>query len=447
MSWQRRLRSTYVRIITSDHYGIARRMLAEIRRMLTFKRHVVHVFLQLDDPYSYLLSHYLRHFRERYEKVELKLYLCQALRAEYMPQPAMLAEYAVRDCRQLAKEFGVPFLDKGEAPAVEFRRSLLDFLAQEHEEDDFNELFTQALAAYWRGDTEGVQRMLGHTGTGSAETDILIGRNQLLLRKRGHYNCATMLYGGEWYWGVDRLHYLTGRLEALGLVRDEEEGGELATLQQARQLKLPATLPGSAATLPPLEMFYSFRSPYSYLALKSAFRIADAFGLKLAIRPVLPMVMRGLAVPKNKLVYIVKDAAREAKRLGIPFGKFEDPVGKGVERCMAAFYYAREQKRERDFVKAAGIAIFGKGIDVAQDEGMQVVAERAKLFWPDVKAVLADDAWRGDVEENREVLTEAGLWGVPVFRIGDRTFWGQDRDWLLARRIEDLCHGGDGIMV
>jgi len=26
-------------------------------------------------------------------------------------------------------------------------------------------------------------------------------------------------------------------------------------------------------------------------------------------------------------------------------------------------------------------------------------------------------------------------------------FWGQDRDWLLARHIEELCDTGDGILV
>ncbi len=44
-------------------------------------------------------------------------------------------------------------------------------------------------------------------------------------------------------------------------------------------------------------------------------------------------------------------------------------------------------------------------------------------------------------------MTEAGVWGVPSFKIGELALWGQDRDWLLARMIEDMCHTGDGIMV
>ena len=209
---------------------------------------------------------------------------------------------------------------------------------------------------------------------------------------------------------------------------------------------MPVTVPVRAETLPALELFYSFRSPYSYIALEHAFDLAEAFGLKLEIRPVLPMVMRGVGLPKSKMIYIVKDANREATRREVPFGKIADSLGAGSERCMASFYYAQEQGKERDFLIEAGKAIFAEAIDVATDEGLQIVAERSGLFWPELQEALQDDGWRDTAEANREMLTDAGLWGVPTFKIGEQVFWGQDRDWLVARKLEDLCHGGEGIM-
>jgi len=444
---KRKLLSLYLNVLFSRRYRSFRRFLSELKRQLTFKPHVVSVFLQIDDPYSYLLSHYLSLVASQYKNVELRYYLCQALRQEYMPAPEMLAEYAPMECKLLAREFGVPFLDKGDAPVVEHRRDLLDFLADEQGEEDFNKLFRQALSTYWRGDSEGVKRLLGRPQPSRPDTNILVTQNQQLLRKLGHYNTATMHYAGEWYWGVDRLHYLISRLDGLKLNRWPEQNAELASLEQARTLSLPAAVPGAAENLPALEMFYSFRSPYSYLALKRTFDIADAFGLKLEVRPVLPMVMRGMAVPKKKLLYIAKDACREAERLSIPFGKMCDPVGLGVERCLAAFYYAKTQGRERDFLLAAGKAIWAEGIDVAEDEGMEHVAERSGLFWPEVKGAMTLNDWRSTVEENRNAMTEAGVWGVPSFKIGKIALWGQDRDWLLTRMIEDMCHSGDGIIV
>jgi 2-hydroxychromene-2-carboxylate isomerase len=385
---------------------------------------------------------------KRYEhKVQFRFYLCQALAGEFMPQPGMLAEYALQDSKLLAEEFSVPFLDVGSTPAVEFRRPLLDFLASEHEEDDFPETLGKAIRLYWRGDAEGVARLLGRPGGGSNETNVLIGRNQLLLRKMGHYNCATMHYGGDWYWGVDRLHYLTRMFDRKKLNRYKDPAPELASMVEAMKFKIPATAPAAARNLPPLEMFHSFRSPYSYIALRNAFAITQAFGLRLEVRPVLPMVQRGVALPRSKLLYIVKDANREAIRRKVPFGKIADPVGDGAERCIAAFYYAKGEKRHYDFLLEAGKAIFAEAIDVSTDEGMQIVAERAGLFWPDLQKAMQDEGWRDYARQNRELLTETGHWGVPVFKIGEQAFWGQDRDWLLARKIEDLCHGGEGIMI
>ena len=445
---KRKLRSLYLTWILDKRCIRLRQAMFELRRMLTLRKRVVSVFLQLDDPYSYLLSAYLEPVMQRYQhKVQFRFYLCQALGGEFMPQPGMLAEYALLDAKRMASEFGVPFLDAGETPAVEFRRPLLDFLAGEQDEEDFPETFINALRYYWRGDAEGVAKLLGRPGGGSDETNVLVGKNQLLLRKMGHYSCATLHYAGEWFWGVERLLYLTQTLDRQKLNRYKEAPPELGSLMEAMRFKLPATAPAAGKSLPPLELFYSFRSPYSYIALKSTFAIAKAFGLKLEVRPVLPMVQRGLALPRAKLMYIVKDANREALRRKLPFGKIADPVGDGAERCIAAFYYAKGQNRHFDFLVEAGKAIFSEAIDVSTDEGMQIVAERTGLFWPELKEALADEQWRHDAKQNRETLTEAGLWGVPTLKIGDQAFWGQDRDWLLARHIEDLCNSGEGIMV
>ena len=78
---------------------------------------------------------------------------------------------------------------------------------------------------------------------------------------------------------------------------------------------------------------------------------------------------------------------------------------------------------------------------------MRKVAGRTGLFWPDVLEAMQSDDWRPAVEENRETMEESGSWGVPTLRLGDVVVWGQDRDWLLVRHIEELCDTGDGILV
>jgi len=159
------------------------------------------------------------------------------------------------------------------------------------------------------------------------------------------------------------------------------------------------------------------------------------------------MVMRGMKVPKPKLLYIVRDTYREARRRNVPFGKIADPVGLGTDRCLAAYRYAESEHRARDFLLNAGVAIWSQAIDVATDDGMRKVTGRSGLFWPGVKAAMQSDDWREEMEGNRESMMSSGSWGVPTIRMGDFIVWGQDRDWLLVRHIEELCDTGDGILV
>jgi 2-hydroxychromene-2-carboxylate isomerase len=446
LSIRSKLRSQLVNLLVSEKAENTQRSLAEVRRKLAGKPHVVSVFLELDDPYSYLLTQYLPDLLASFD-IELRYQLTQACNDEaYRPRPDMLAVHAQLDCARLAAELGVPFLDKGQAPPVEHRRALIDSLAAGRDAPEFDSDLLDAIASYWRGDSQAVARRVDSaelTGQG----DALLAKNEKRLVSLGHYNAAMLHYGGEWYWGIDRLHYLLARLEAVGARKDSASIAKLASIQQVMRTTLPVAPPSTAQDLPPLELFYSFRSPYSYLCLQRVFAIADAFRLRLIVRPVLPMVMRGMQVAQAKLAYIAKDTSREARRLGIAYGKFADPVGKGVERCLAVFYYAQSERRERDFLSHAGEAIWSKGIDVATDTGMRKVTGRCGLFWPDVVTAMEDTSWRDKVEENRVSMFDSGAWGVPTMRLGDYIVWGQDRSWLLVRHIEELCDAGDGIII
>jgi 2-hydroxychromene-2-carboxylate isomerase len=439
-----RIRSAIMNRVFSEGVLNKKRGFAELRRKIMRRPHVVLVFLELDDPYSYLLCHYLPELVEHYD-VELRFCLTEAIGGVMRPAPELYPEYALNDCRRLALELGIPFLDKGTQP-VEHRLALVNALAGAEGSPNFNTEIIEAITAYWRGDSEAVARRADGAATpGSAES--LLKRNQRLLEKLGHYSPAMMHYAGEWYWGVDRLHYLTERLTSLGANRGSGAPPGIASIVQVMQPNLPVKPPVAAKDLPPLEFFFSFRSPYSYIAIQRFMDIADAFGIEFKIRPVLPMVMRGMKVPKTKLIYIAADTSREARRLGIPFGKMADPVGKGVERCLAVLEYAIGEHRERDFLVQAGRAIWSEAVDVATDKGLRHVATKTGLFWPDVLASLENDDWRKIADDNRQSMMESGSWGVPTIRMGDFVTWGQDRDWLLIRHIEELCDSGDGILV
>jgi 2-hydroxychromene-2-carboxylate isomerase len=180
-----------------------------------------------------------------------------------------------------------------------------------------------------------------------------------------------------------------------------------------------------------LDFFFSFRSPYSYLAAPRAFALSGGFDVEVAFRGVMPMAMRGQAVPRAKSLHTLRDVAREADRLGMPFGRIHDPIGDGAVRCLLVGEHAVDAGREREFVLAASRAIWGEAVDVARDDGLRAVCERAGLAWGDCAAALEDPALRARVEKNTEELAALDHWGVPVITFVTERFWGQDR-------IEDL---------
>lgn len=182
-----------------------------------------------------------------------------------------------------------------------------------------------------------------------------------------------------------------------------------------------------------VDFFFSFRSPYSYLAAPRAFALGDRPGVEVVYRGVIPMAMRGQKVPQAKRLHTLRDAKREAVRLGMPFGRIHDPIGEGALRCLRVAQHAVDVGAERAFVLTASRAIWAEAVDVASDRGLRAVCERAGLDWGACRAAIADPAMQARVEADTQALADLGHWGVPVFVVDGELFWGQDR-------IDDVDH-------
>lgn len=184
-----------------------------------------------------------------------------------------------------------------------------------------------------------------------------------------------------------------------------------------------------------VDFFFSFRSPYSYLAAPRAFALADRPGVEVAYRGVIPMAMRGQKVPQAKRLHTLRDVQREADRLGMPFGRIHDPIGEGALRCLRVAQHAVDVGAERAFVLEAGRAIWAEAVDVASDPGLRGVCERAGLEWEACRAALDDPQMAARVEADTQALLDLGHWGVPVLVVEGELFWGQDRIEDVERAI------------
>ena len=177
----------------------------------------------------------------------------------------------------------------------------------------------------------------------------------------------------------------------------------------------------------PIEYFFSYRSPYSYLSVPRVYALPDSYAVNIVYRGVIPMVMRGQAVPREKGIHTLRDTKREANALGMPFGPVYDPVGEGAMRCLLVGEYAVDKGLEREFLLSASQGIWSEAVDVSTDKGLRLVAERAGLDWEGVQSAVENEAYRSRVDGNVAALEGHDHWGVPTFVFRDEIFWGQDR--------------------
>jgi len=404
--------------LTGEPRLLALRAKAERQRVAANAPHVVEYFHQADDPYSHLAAQVLPEFTERFD-IALKIHLVGPPPDWAAPERDRLEAYSRTDAETLARKAGLAFHDPGKQPDASQKHAAKTALAAAIADGTFVERATRIGNAFWSGSL---------TPSANTKSASLTAAGDARRAVRGHYLGATFHYGGEWYWGIDRLHYLESRLTELGVRKAPGDTLLFAPPPVPSTGVAPASASGKA-----LHYYLSFRSPYTYIAAQRAKALADACGADLKLRFVLPMVMRGLPVPRMKSRYIAFDTAREARRLGIPFGRIADPVGRPVERGYSLLPWARAQGRGFEFCQAFLAGVWSRGVDAGSDRGMKQIVEAAGLDWQAARDIIDNDDWRAEAEANRAEMMDLGIWGVPSFRVGDVATWGQDRLW----RIED----------
>lgn len=406
-------------LIVSPKLAAARRRMVDAVAAVRGDRPQITLYYQAGDAYSHLCAQLLPTLRKRVD-ADFRVVVVPPVTDGSNAAPEAGPRYALLDAQRVAPAWGLSLPASAQLPSPELRTEGERVLLGADDLDVFQSLEPMVATALWAGRRETLAGL-----DSPPDAAARLSANLSELQRRGHYQPGMWHFRGEWYWALDRLPHLEARLRGLGRVRGD---APLAAVDPAR-----ANLPPTGRTRA-LDFFFSFRSPYSYLAIQPVAAIAERYGVELNIRPVLPMVMRGFKVPRAKRLYIVRDAKREADRLGIPFGLPADPLGGGVERCLALYPHFAERGRGLEFLIAVGRAIWAEGRPIRKAAIMRAVLAEAGLETEPVDRVAPDSAPRY-AEANREALTELGLWGVPSFRLDGLAVWGQDRLWLIEEAL------------
>lgn len=202
------------------------------------------------------------------------------------------------------------------------------------------------------------------------------------------------------------------------------------------------------------DYYYSFRSPYSYLAAPQIEALTKAYDVKPRMRIVLPIAVRipGFFKQVNPLwpPYLLRDTFRISQMHNIPYRwPRPDPIvmdiSKGEVAAEQPYIYhvsrmgvaAARAGKGLEFVRRAGHAIWSGQVDNwHEDDHLIEAAAAAGLDTHEMQRIVAEraDDLDEEIAQNEAAQKNAGHWGVPLFVFENEPFFGQDRiDHLVWR--------------
>jgi 2-hydroxychromene-2-carboxylate isomerase len=425
-----RLRSTAIRTFASAGYLNLLRGRARLKRRLSGVPQVVHYFHEVDDPYSHLVVQKLDQLKAAYA-LPFEVHLVSKPAAEYQGSETHFDNWALRDALSVAADYGTTLV-AARQPDSDAIRAANDALAAHLNAPDFAQAAIATGTALWSGTSLPREPTAANGGQAVHDGNVLRAR-------LGHYAGAMFYFDGEWFWGIDRIRELERRLIHEGFGK---QGATLCVPEPT-----PVTTAGLAASEVVLEYFPSLRSPYTAIGHPRVVDLVVRSGVTLKLRPVMPMLMRGIPAPFAKQQYIIIDAAREARARKVPFGRIVDPFGEPVKRAFALFPAAVALGKGMAFVTAYLAAAWGDGVDISAEAGLRDIVARAGIDWQALQQARQGTDWEALLEDNVNDMLGAGLWGVPSFRVSggsDATAfacWGQDRIWRVENEIARRARG------
>jgi 2-hydroxychromene-2-carboxylate isomerase len=208
----------------------------------------------------------------------------------------------------------------------------------------------------------------------------------------------------------------------------------------------------------PIDVYWSFRSPYSYLATPDMLSLSTEFAVTVNLRVVLPIAVRDASLlftpaQRNKVMYILRDWERRAEMLGLPHRyPSPDPVLQDyktgtvpedqpfIYRLSCLGVEAQRRGRGPEFAAEVARVIFGGTENWHEGDHLAQATQRAALDLDEMDTAISapDASHREELEDNQRALGEVGHWGVPTAVLRGEPFFGQDRMDTLRWRLRQI---------
>lgn len=179
-----------------------------------------------------------------------------------------------------------------------------------------------------------------------------------------------------------------------------------------------------------VEFYFDPVSPYAWLAMEQVDKLMST-GARLECRPILFAALlnafgtKGPAEIPTKRAYAFCDVMRQAKRLGLPFlGPLNHPFNPlAALRVM----WAVEEVQRLHLARRLFEAVWRRGVDIGDQSKLRAVLTAEGFDADTLCAACAAPAIKDRLRDATQQAIDAGIFGVPTFRLHNEIFWGADR--------------------
>ncbi len=192
---------------------------------------------------------------------------------------------------------------------------------------------------------------------------------------------------------------------------------------------------------PPIDFWFDFSSPYSYIANEWVEAVAARHGRTVRRHAILLGATFQAAELKSpvsypiKREYSVRDFARSARFEGLPY-QLPEPFPIPTQNAARVFWWLHDVQGAPAAARwcSAGLrAVFARGLQISDTEVLKALAAEHGLDPSAAEAVWSDTAWKLRLKKANEQAIAAGVFGAPFFMVDGEPFWGNDRRPQIER--------------
>ena len=427
-----RVRNKLMMNWSDEELLIQERQEREKIRVSEKRSHKVFYYHQVDDPYSILILPILEKLKSCYQ-VDLECILVGSPPGQTVPEPNMFKIHCLNDVRNIAPWHGQykKILNYPLKNEIDLANKILSNC----EQGKFIQIALDLMDSLWLEKSKSLETIYKENFNSINEINTTIEKGNKFRKGNGYYSSSSFYYEGESYWGVDRLNHLENRLIDLGLKRTDTDEYIINRKSNKNYLS-------NQTNKLNLTIYPSLNSPYTYICFPRVRDIIEKYPVNIITKPVLPMLMRGMHIPRYKGKYILGDAAREGRINNIYFDKIYSPLGKPAELAYSLFPIINAHNRGFSYIEKLTIASFHNGVNIGNKAFLKKLVRELDLSWDEIKKDLGKRKWKKVLDENLNEMYEGNCWGVPSFKITDENYenpfyqWGQDRLWLIEEEIK-----------